>query len=88
MFELINTWGCTALLTSQATTKKYELESSSLEFESDNIILLYHFKRKGQRIRALEILKMRGTNHTNKTMEVEINKSGLVVKPTKVVKVG
>ena len=83
LFELINKWGCTAVLTAQAEAKKQELVSSSLEFEADSIILLYHFKDKGKRVRALEILKMRGTRHTNKTMEAEISGSGLIVRPNK-----
>src|SRR3989344_4399807 len=44
LFELINQWGCTAVLTSQAVTSKDDLMTSSLEFEADSIILLYHFR--------------------------------------------
>jgi circadian clock protein KaiC len=87
LFELINKWGCTAVLTAQAEAKKYELEGSSLEFEADSIILLYHFRQKGNRVRALEILKMRGTRHINKTMEVEISQKGFIIKSSRVIKV-
>lgn len=88
LFELINKWGCTAMLTSQAEGKRYELESSTLEFEADNIILLYHFKQKGERIRAIEILKMRGTKHTDKTMKIEIlNSCGFTVRPNDIIRV-
>jgi len=85
LFELINKWGCTAVLTSQAIAHRDEITSTSLEFEADSIILLYHTKQKGQRLRALEILKMRGTRHSNKTMELDINNHGLEVKPSKIV---
>jgi circadian clock protein KaiC len=86
LFELINKWGCTAVLTSQAVEVEDELHSGSLQFEADSIILLYHFKQKGQRSRAIEILKMRGTCHTNKTMALEIvHKKGLVIHPNKIV---
>jgi len=81
LFELINKWGCTAILTSQAQSRKFEPESDSLQFEADNIILLYHFKKHGHRIRGVEILKMRGTRHTNKTMGLEINNKGMTIKP-------
>lgn len=87
LFELINKWECTAVLTSQAESRGFSLESSSLEFESDNIILIYHFREKGQRIRCIEILKMRGTKHANKTMRMEITPSGLQVHPNDVIKV-
>ena len=86
LFELISKWNCTAVMTSQATTRKEELFASSLEFEADNIIYLYHFKVKGERIRALEILKMRGTVHTNKTIALDIAKNGLVLKPKEKIK--
>jgi KaiC/GvpD/RAD55 family RecA-like ATPase len=59
--------------------------SSSLEFEADSIILLYHVKQKGQRVRALEILKMRGTKHSNKTIELEISSHGLEVKASRII---
>ena len=87
LFELINKWGCTAVLTAQAEARGYSLESSSLEFEADSIILLYHFREGGQRSRCLEILKMRGTKHGNKTMEVEINADGFIVHPNNIIKV-
>ncbi|MBU0470037.1 MAG: AAA family ATPase [Nanoarchaeota archaeon] len=88
LFELMNKWGCTVLLTGQAVFKQQEFEETSLEFEADNIILLYHSKKAGKRIRALEILKMRGTKHVNKTMAFDITKTGLVVKPGTIVKNG
>lgn len=86
LFELINKWGCTALLTSQAVSPRDGIHSAALEFEADSIILLYHFKQDGKRQRALEILKMRGTDHTNATMTLHISKEGLVVKPDQIVK--
>ena len=84
LFDLIEKWGCTAVLTVQGFGDDKNIHSS-LEFEADSIILLYHFKEKGKRERALEILKMRGTSHTNKTISAEITNSGLKVKPSKVV---
>ena len=83
LFELINKWGCTAVLTSQAISRRDELITSSLEFEADSIVLLYHVKQKGNRLRALEILKMRGTKHSNKTMGMNIANHGIEVRPGK-----
>ena len=42
---------------------------------------LYNSKKKGERIRAMEILKMRGTQHTTKTFKFEITNKGFVVHP-------
>ena len=87
LFELINKWGCTAVLTSQAVSPKDEIHGAALEFEADSIILLYHFKQDGKRERALEILKMRGTNHANATMLLDIAKDGLIVRANQIVKI-
>jgi len=79
LFELINKWGCTAVLTSQVMSTKDATIIAALEFEADSIILLYHFRKKGTRIRALEILKMRGTKHPGKTFGIKIDENGLKV---------
>ena len=85
LFELINKWNCTGLLTSQEdTTRKGNAISTALEFESDSIILLYHFKRKGIRKRAIEILKMRGTKIPEKTIDLEITEKGIKINPSKI----
>ncbi len=79
LFEMIDKWGCTAVLTSQDTSLRGIEISTALEFEVDSIIILYHEKRKGIRIRGLEILKMRGTKVPNETYSLKIDKQGLTV---------
>ena len=87
LFELINRWGCTAVLTSQAIEVAQGQDiTAKLQFEVDSIILLYHFKRKGLRNRAIEILKMRGTKTSEKTVSLDItSKKGVGVNPEKLV---
>lgn len=84
LFDLINRWGCTAVMTSQqernGITEINEV-SSALEFEVDSIIILYHAKSDGVRKRALEVLKMRGTKTPDKTFPLEIDNKGLRVSP-------
>src|SRR3989338_898962 len=87
LFEMINNWGCTALLTSQATQISPDDLTSQLEFEVDSIILLYHFKKQGIRQRALEILKMRGTKITEKTVRLLMDDHGVRIDPKTVVMV-
>lgn len=87
LFELINKWGCTAVLTSQTVSKRDELQDVSLEFEADGIILLYHIKKGGSRLRALEVLKMRGTHHANTTMRLDFTPKGLMIKSREILKV-
>jgi KaiC/GvpD/RAD55 family RecA-like ATPase len=86
LFELINKWGCTAVLTAQDPSHTHSLKGTNLEFEADGIIILYHLKLMGQRVRALEILKMRGTNHVNKTMQMNISNKGIVINPSRIIK--
>ena len=85
LFELINTWHCTAVLTSQNTQIDQETVSAALEFEVDSIIILYHLKVAGVRKRAIEILKMRGTKHPDKTLLLQISPRGLEVDPKQIV---
>jgi len=79
LFELIDKWECTAILTSQDESKDGNAISAALEFEVDGIIILYHYKDKGVRKRALEILKMRGTKIPDKTFALEITKEGIKI---------
>ena len=85
LFELINKWGCTAILTSQDTSRSEGTISAALEFEVDGIILLYHRKQKGRRKRAMEILKMRGTKIPDETFAMDITTDGIKIDPREVV---
>jgi circadian clock protein KaiC len=87
LFELIGKWNCTALLTAQETGDAEEQYiSSAVGFETDSIMLLYHTKNKqGRRIRAIEILKMRGTKHAEGAFAFEITKKGIEIKKQRVI---
>ncbi len=60
----------------------------AVSFLSDGIIVLYNvFYREGFRKRALEILKMRGSNIDRKVVEFEIKtKEGFIVYPDKILR--
>ena len=79
LFELITKWGCTAVLTSHDTSLSGVEISTALEFEVDSIIILYHKKVQGVRLRGLEILKMRGTKTPNLTYGLKIDNKGLSI---------
>jgi len=73
LFDIISKWNTTTLLTVQEDpTKTKDGDSSSIEFEADSITLLHFIKQQGKRKRYIEILKMRGTNHSKETYEFEI----------------
>jgi len=84
LFEMIDRWGCTAVLTSQDTSFYDTAVSSTLQFEVDSIIILYHAKKEGIRIRGLEVLKMRGTKIPNATYSINIDKKGISVTNRKI----
>lgn len=79
LFEMIDRWDCTAVLTSQDTSMNGVEISAALEFEVDSIIILYHEKRDGVRRRGLEILKMRGTKTPDTTFALKMDKKGLSI---------
>lgn len=85
LFELIDKWNCTGILTSQDEARDGRTVSAALEFEVDGIIILYHIKKKGIRTRALEVLKMRGTKIPEKTIALDIGNKGIKINPGKIV---
>jgi KaiC/GvpD/RAD55 family RecA-like ATPase len=81
LFELLRKWKCTSLLTGEYEPHIKEHYSTELEFEVDGIIILYNVRKEDIRERAIEILKMRGTKHSNKIFPFEITKKGIIVDP-------
>ena len=86
LFDLISNWDCTAVLVSQGSSSHVDsILSAALEFEVDGILLIYHVRVKGKRIRAFEVLKMRGTEIPEHTMSFKIADDGVSIDPKKVV---
>jgi circadian clock protein KaiC len=86
LFNVINTWDCTAILTAQdeGDSGHGEIVSAALDFEVDGIVVLYHSRQKNVRKRGLEVLKMRGTKTPNKIYKLEIDNKGLSIKKSTV----
>jgi len=82
LFNVINSWDCTALLTAQEEGARDEerIVSAALDFEVDGIIILYYTKKRNVRERGVEILKMRGTKTPNKVFKMDIASKGIKVK--------
>lgn len=80
LFSMISKWNCTSLLTLEGkASKEDKVDSRTLEFESDSIILLYYVRNEGQRERYIEILKMRGTKHSKKLYRFEMGTGGILI---------
>jgi len=79
LFDILSKWNTTTILTVQDDPAKTKTgETSTIEFEGDSITLLHFIKQKRKRKRFIEILKMRGTNHSKETHEFEI-KNGIQI---------
>jgi KaiC/GvpD/RAD55 family RecA-like ATPase len=51
------------------------------EFLADGIIVLYNIQRGDRRENAIEILKMRYSNHQKKIFAMEIASEGIIIYP-------
>ncbi len=82
-FTLMRKWQVTALVIVEDSPQEVEREEGSIGFISDAIISMYyqHDEEKGLRIHALEIVKMRGTKHTNKLCAINFEENGITVYP-------
>jgi len=80
--NLLNELGCTTLLLTempegQAGVSRFGVE----EFMAQGVIALYNIKKGSDRVRGLEIMKMRGTKHSKKICMMDIIDNGIIVYP-------
>jgi len=82
-FNLLRKWGITALVIVEDNPEEIENEEGSIGFISDAVIAMYyqHDEEKGLRIHSLEVIKMRGTKHTNKLCAINFEENGITVYP-------
>ena len=80
LFGLIRKWNCTSLLTYERSPSMEKKDTSRVfDFESDSIIYLYLVRDKIKRARFIEVLKMRGTNHSLSVYPYEISDKGITI---------
>ncbi|MEK6958719.1 MAG: ATPase domain-containing protein [archaeon] len=82
-FNLLRRWGVTSLVICEDFPKDVEREEGSVGFLSDTVVSMYYQQdeEKGIRIHSLEVVKMRGSEHTNKLCALNFEKNGIVVYP-------
>lgn len=79
--ERLRELGCTSVLTSEIREGREELSRLGVGEEiADGIIVLYYEGEGLTRDRALEIRKMRGTEHSNQLHFFDITDKGIVIK--------
>lgn len=78
--SLLRNLDCTSITTLEATSAmKAEMRFDIEHFVMDGIINLYNLDREDRRIRALEIFKMRGTDHSRELVPFKVTPSGIKV---------
>jgi circadian clock protein KaiC len=80
LFEMLKGWNCTTLVTAEApVTISKRGGSEWLGFLTDGIINLYYLRINHRCVRALEIVKMRDTKHSEAIHQFEFTKNGIKV---------
>lgn len=79
LFGLLKGWNCTTILISDEDSIDETESSKVIDQEVDSIIKLYFDRGSDSRQRYIEILKMRGTNHSLFVHPFDITNKGLVV---------
>jgi len=82
LFDMIRKWKCTTVFSGEAVRNASVRTDFGMEYLTDAVIALHRPRKNNARIRAIEIFKMRGTNHTQKICPFDIVPGeGLVVYP-------
>lgn len=80
LYRLILKTSCTTLAITDIPWNSNRIGDSVEEFVADGIILMKHsYDVDGMLKRQMRITKMRGTNHTRKTIKYTINETGLIL---------
>jgi circadian clock protein KaiC len=78
LFERIKTWGLTTLIITESGTDGNDF---GLKYLVDGWIRLYNKKIRQERVRSIEVMKMRGTNHDKKETIYRIERDGINLYP-------
>ena len=71
---------CTIFMTAELSYPIREKMKFSLEqFVADGVIILYNLEREEKRVRAMEVLKMRGTDHVQDLVPMKITNDGIKI---------
>jgi len=83
LFRLFEEVGATTFLITETeeTPTRYS-RTGVEEFLADGVFVLYNTKRRGMRVQAIEILKLRGAKHERKVVPMQITSQGITVFPS------
>lgn len=82
LFNFFEETGSTSFLVTETEPMPTRFSDTGIEeFLADGIIVLYNIQRGDRRENAIEVLKMRYSNHQKKVFSMEINHEGITVYP-------
>jgi KaiC/GvpD/RAD55 family RecA-like ATPase len=87
LMDILRRWNCTTLMPSEAIiTSDAGAEAQlqiryGLEYLADALLSIYAVRKGDIRELALEVVKMRGTDHSKKLAPMKITKEGILLYP-------
>jgi KaiC/GvpD/RAD55 family RecA-like ATPase len=86
LFSFFEETGSTSFLITETDPIPTRYSETGIEeFLADGIIVLYNIKRSNSRENAIEVLKMRYSQHEKKSILMQITEKGIKVSPNKAV---
>lgn len=83
LFRLFENSGATTFLITETEEAPMRYSKTGVEeFLADGVFVFYYFKTRDTRVRAVEILKLRGAKHENKIVPFSITGKGMEVFPS------
>ena len=80
LMDFLSNINCTMMLTAELpTSDRATMRHGAEQFVVDGIIILYNLEKAEKRIRAIEILKMRGTDHAREIAPIKFGQDGIEV---------
>jgi len=79
LLEILRKWKTTALVTSETPITLSGAGKERLGFLTDGIIHLYYLREGTHRTRALEVIKMRDTSHSDEIVQFKLGKDGIAL---------
>ncbi|VVC04024.1 Circadian clock protein kinase KaiC [Candidatus Bilamarchaeum dharawalense] len=79
--NLLKACNCTTIVTEECDVTPHGTETGRLGFMSDGLVKLYHLRKDYGKYRAIEIVKMRHTDHSDRLHLFDIGEKGVVVRP-------
>jgi circadian clock protein KaiC len=79
---LLSEQGCTTLLTSETPPRELKYSMFGVEeFIADGIVFLSEMERQNDLVRTLQVIKMRGTEHSRARFMMDISEYGISLAP-------